>query len=95
MCTHSFILPALITFIRELYWKPRSVLNVVAFTCNSSTQEAETKGSGVQGQPQLHREFGDSLGYVKPYLNKNKFIAGYGRKCLNLSAQKAMADKAL
>lgn len=36
--------------------------------CNSSTWEVEEGGSVTQGQPQLHRKFETSLGYMRLYL---------------------------
>ena len=51
-------------------------LGVVVHAFSPSTREAEAGGSlRVQGQPGLHSEFQDSLGYTeKPHLeiNKNK-----------------------
>lgn len=38
--------------------------------CDSGSEEAETRESGVQGQ--LHCEFKTSLGYTLPYLRANK-----------------------
>lgn len=37
---------------------------VVKRTLNSSTQDAEARGPGTQGQPELHSEFKDSVGYA-------------------------------
>jgi hypothetical protein len=39
--------------------------------CNSSTRETETGGSQVQGQPELHSEFKDSLDYTVKSCPKN------------------------
>lgn len=39
---------------------------------NPSTQETEAGESGVQGQPQLHRDFETRLSCVRPYLIKLK-----------------------
>lgn len=63
----SFIQRTLIFVVRELYWKPRSELSVAACACNSSTREVETGESGVQGLPQLHREFEASLALHSKY----------------------------
>lgn len=40
--------------------------------CDLSTWKAEARGSGVQGQPQLLREFEASLGYMRFYKKQNK-----------------------
>jgi hypothetical protein len=40
---------------------------MVVHTCNPGTQES--RGSGIQGHPQLHRQFEVSLGYMRPCLN--------------------------
>lgn len=45
---------------------------MVTHTCNSSTQEVEAAGSGIQGHPWLHSEFESSLGYVKLCLKNKK-----------------------
>lgn len=57
---------------RILVWvsgrKPGGVTQV----CNSTTQNVETRGSRVQGHPLLHSELEASLGYMKPYLRKQR-----------------------
>jgi hypothetical protein len=50
---------------------------MVVTICNPSSPEAEAEGSRVGGQPELHREFQTSLGYiVRPHFktrqNKTK-----------------------
>lgn len=43
---------------------------VLTHTCDTSHQQAEAGGSGVQSQTQLHREIQARLGYRKPCLQK-------------------------
>jgi hypothetical protein len=40
-------------------------LSVVVHTCNISTWDVETRGSGVQGQPQVYNKFEDYLAYMR------------------------------
>lgn len=40
-------------------------VGTVAFICNPTTSEVEAEKLGVQGQPQLHSTFDDSLGYIR------------------------------
>jgi hypothetical protein len=46
--------------------------SVVVYICNTSTQEAETGGSQVQGQPGLHYEFQGKLCYIGKLCLNNK-----------------------
>lgn len=49
--------------------------SMIEHACNPSMQKVEAEGSGVQGQPQLLREFETDLGYMRPCLkqtNKQK-----------------------
>lgn len=40
-------------------------LKWVKHTCNSSTLDLEAEGSQVESQPKLHKDFEDSLGYLR------------------------------
>lgn len=78
-----------------LFWLlwPSGMHVAYRHTCSQnappSMLEAETGGSGVHGQPQLHCEFEDNLGYVRPCLaggrkrkiliqpQNNKQMSGY------------------
>ena len=40
--------------------------------CNPRTGEVETRGSEVQGHSRLLSEFEANLGYLRPYLKKQK-----------------------
>jgi hypothetical protein len=42
----------------------------VAHTCNPSTWDEQVEGLEVQGHPQMHIEFEDSLQYLRPCLNE-------------------------
>lgn len=53
--------------IPKLPCAPKKLTDVVTHTCNPSIWEVEAGRSGVQGQPQLHREFKTYLGYRKPF----------------------------
>lgn len=45
----------------------------MVFACNSSNEEVETEGSGIQGHPKLHREFKASLdSVIIPFLKQKK-----------------------
>jgi hypothetical protein len=42
------------------------------FASSLSTKEVKRGGPSVQGPPQLHSEFGTSLGYMRCYLKDGK-----------------------
>lgn len=45
----------------------------MVFACNSSNEEVETEGSGIQGYPKLYREFKASLdSVIIPFLKQKK-----------------------
>lgn len=50
--------------------------------CDLSIWKAEARGSCVQGQPQLLREFEASLGYMRFYKNKAKTAKPILPSCL-------------
>lgn len=52
-------------------------VGMVVHTCEPSTQEVGTAGSGVQEQLRLHREFEDSLRCKRPYFRNNQQTRSY------------------
>lgn len=43
-----------------------------AHTCNPNTWETEVRGSKIQGQPQLPKEFQGSQGHARPCLKQQQ-----------------------
>lgn len=56
---------------------------MVAYTCNSGIQEVETRGSEIQGNPQLYGESESRLGYLGPSSTKElgRWLSGKGACC--------------
>lgn len=60
--------PSWFSCTKQVKNKGQMANSTIVNTYNSCGREVETRGSGVQREPLLHREFEATLGYIKPCL---------------------------